>query len=184
MLEFTVPVVADRNMVREAIKGKYNYPQWSIQLSTNFNLGVISTIFFHRLLGPITPTPASFLGISYPTADLPSLDDDIDNKISQLLDKLDVDSHHRATAEIHFQTREKKPRGWFKSDADEVKSWEVWTVDVTCTPGVAGVANTDAIRTSFEEAVVSVVTTCDAHKDHIPALSTMDPSPFPYAIVV
>lgn len=145
---------------------------------------MVATIFFHRLLGPITPASASFLGVSYPYVDLPLLDDEIDNKISQLLDKLDLDNHHRATLEVHFQTREKKRGGWFKSDADEVKLWEVWTIDVTCTPGVAGGANTDAIRTSFEEGVIKVITTCDAHKDHIPPISTMDTSPFPYAIMV
>ncbi|CUM52484.1 unnamed protein product [Debaryomyces tyrocola] len=113
--------------------------------------GIIWTIFFHRLFGPITPTTNEFLTITYPmTSDLPDLDSLIDEKINQLIKKKFDDNTVQNQEQkpkmgqvvIQFLdkkvTKSKKKTGWFgqgkSSDSEDLKLWESWTINVKCLP--------------------------------------------------
>ena len=119
-------------------------------------LGIVWTIFFHRIFGPMTPTTNDFFSITYPmAADQPFLDSLIDEKIDLLiksrLDKGNANTKHREDQEkgttygqivIQFLgkmvRKSKKKSGWFgqikSSEADDLQPWEIWTINVKCLP--------------------------------------------------
>ncbi|CAK9435744.1 uncharacterized protein LODBEIA_P04510 [Lodderomyces beijingensis] len=67
-MEFSIDLVGERSVLRESIKG------------------VIWTIFFNRLFGPIQPQTSEFLNITYPqVANQPELDAMIDDKINRYI---------------------------------------------------------------------------------------------------
>lgn len=103
----------------------------------------------------------------------------------------------------------KKKSGWFglaKEEDEEQKIWESWIVNVKCIPideksGGAGgngplqLANKDSDTssrssaidvsiTSFEENLHTIIDIADTHKDHIPPITSLESSPFPYSIDV
>ncbi|KAK6459489.1 autophagy-related protein [Scheffersomyces xylosifermentans] len=127
-MEFVLNLTAERSVVRESLKG------------------VIWTIFFHRLFGPITPVTNEFLNITYPmAADLPDLDSQIDDKINQLIRRSFDSNGSTKTAKtghiaIQFldknKSKSKKKTGWFAKaeDSEELKVWEIWIIQVQCLP--------------------------------------------------
>ncbi|ABN64532.2 predicted protein [Scheffersomyces stipitis CBS 6054] len=195
-MEFFLQLAAERSVVRESIKG------------------VIWTIFFHRLFGPITPVTNEFLNTTYPmAANLPDLDSLIDEKISRLIRQFDSVNAKTGRIVIKFldknKSKSKKKTGWFaKADSpeDEVKVWEVWILTVTCIPleeprdsNTSNSSNSNNSNSnnnntsnntieisirSFDENLNKIIDIADTHKDHIPPIMTLDSSPFPYVIEV
>ncbi|EGV65071.1 hypothetical protein PSN45_004958 [Yamadazyma tenuis] len=135
-MEYTLSLVAERSVVRESLKG------------------IIWSIFFHRLFGPITPAMCEFLGVPYPVAsDLPDLDSLVDEKIDQLIRMgfsfNNTDLISPLNAEVKYgvvtvrfldlpTTKSKKKTGWFgqgKSDDEvDLKLWESWIIQIKCLP--------------------------------------------------
>lgn len=108
-------------------------------------------------------------------------------------------------------TKSKKKTGWFgqgkSSDSEDLKSWESWTIKVKCLPVTddrsseksvpdksprstsdkgknAYEQNVDLSINSFENNVRKVIDIADTHKDHIPPITSLESSPFPYTIKV
>lgn len=162
--------------------------------------GIVWTIFFHRLFGPITPTTNEFLDVIYPmAADQPELDSTIDQKVDELL-KTHLVAQAQAPLEgvlvILFMdenhAKAKKKSGWFghiTEGKQESYSWESWVIRVQCTafstPEHLG-NDVDAMFkpsiASFEENMYIITSLVDRHKDHIPPIMTLDVAPFPYKI--
>ncbi|CAN3353620.1 hypothetical protein DICA1_C05798 [Diutina catenulata] len=163
-MEFSVNISAERSVVRESVKG------------------ILWTIFFHRLFGPITAIDGEFLGVVYPMADLPQLDIEIDEKVDAVVRRLDSHSQ-RGVIVVAFQQKQKKRGGWFKAEADELITWEKWRIDILNKPHDPKVGTAGAVA-NFEENMLKVISTFDAHKDHIPPITNLDSSPFPYTITV
>ncbi|ODV80208.1 uncharacterized protein CANTADRAFT_89783 [Suhomyces tanzawaensis NRRL Y-17324] len=189
-MEYTLYLTAERSVVRESLKG------------------VIWTIFFNRLFGPITPTTNEFLSVTYSMAEnLPELDTLIDEKVNQLI-KLQFDTSNQGVSHGHVivqfldkKAGKSKRTGWFgKSEtSDDLKLWESWIVSVECLPmatsdhgGDGGPClnpqdknrNIEVSIQSFEENLHKIFTIVDSHKDHIPPITSLESLPFPYTIDV
>lgn len=198
-MEFTLSITAERSVVRESLKGMYATPAFELLLTA----GLLWTIFFHRLFGPVTPTTNEFIDIPYPMAvGLPDLDSLIDQKIDQLIKK-DFGPPHAAAAPSVGQlvvafldkNKLKKKSGWFghsKDDAKDLVRWELWIINVNCFP--VALAKPDKANTSerllqlslasFEDNLLEIMTHVDKNKAHIPPILTLDVSPFPYEIEI
>lgn len=200
-MEYTLNITAERSVVRESLKG------------------ILWTIFFHRLFGPITPTMSEFLDVPYPMVEnMGELDTLIDEKINQLIKGVfNVPSndyylsHGIKTGEVIVQFLDilkasKKKTGWFgqaKLEDEVQKVWESWIINVKCFP-VEDVDDTDSSGggststgtptkrsnsmdisvQSFEENLNIIIDIADSHKDHIPPITSLESSPFPYSIEV
>lgn len=175
--------------------------------------GIIWTILFHRLFGPIVPATNEFLDVPYPlVSGMPQIDVAIDSKIDQFIK---TTFSPALTAElpavgqilINFSQKvppkSKKRSGWFGYARDDSPNasycWESWVINVNCLPfnyrdtppmqsSLGTMNNAERLlrlsALSFEDTVNEILSLADTHKDHIPAILTIDVAPFPYEIVV
>ncbi|KAI5950424.1 hypothetical protein CANMA_005352 [Candida margitis] len=186
-MQFTIELVAERSVLRESIKG------------------IIWTIFFNRLFGPITPATREFLDVTYPSvANLPDLDSLIEEKITTFI-RTRIEGKPlpaRGTITIQFLNKsneKRKSSGWFgrEYENDDMKAWETWTINVESLPieegpsihrpKHAGLEYSRAVTISmksFEDSLVKIYDFVDRHKDHIPPITSLESSPFPYIIKV
>lgn len=97
-------------------------------------------------------------------------------KIAQIM----VDFHENAT-------KSKKKSTWFggKDPPDhDLKLWESWLIHIKCLP-VDSNTNSMALSVeSFESNLHKIVDLVDSHKNHIPPITSLETSPFPYSITV
>lgn len=143
--------------------------------------------------------------------DLPDLDGLIDEKIGQLI-KTHFDGRepanipHLAPEEppqkemapegrvmVQFfdgkTTKSKKKSSWFgqgKSEDSDHRLWESWVLHVKCLPLASeGSGNEIAMsKGSFEDNLHKIIDIVDTHKEHIPPITSLESSPFPYTIDV
>lgn len=190
-MEFTLNVTAERLVVRESLKGAY--AQWLL-FSPLLTAGLIWTIFFHRLFGPITPATSDFFSITYPTAaNLPDVDTLIDERIAdairQYFDRNGPQETPSGRIVVQFfdkrTSKSKKKTGWFgqgKPD-DTLDLWELWVLNVACV--AEGPLDDHALSVaSFKHNLGRIIEIADSHKDHIPPITSLESLPFPYAIDV
>lgn len=103
----------------------------------------------------------------------------------------------------------KKKTGWFgqgKSDNEgDLSPWESWTINIKCLPldsdrntsstkDISNVSsmvglneskdNLELSTESFDENMQYIVYISDTHKDHIPPITSLESSPFPYSIEI
>ncbi|CAD1808642.1 hypothetical protein FOB58_000668 [Candida parapsilosis] len=184
-MQFVIDLVAERSVLKESIKG------------------VIWTIFFNRLFGPITPTTREFLDVTYPSAtNLPELESLIEEKVSSFI-RTCIESKllpANGTITIQFLNKsnaKRKSSGWFgrEYESDDIKPWEKWTINVESLPieegptiprpKHSGLEYSRAVTMSmksFEAALISIYDFVDRNKEHIPPITSLESSPFPYAI--
>lgn len=147
------------------------------------------------------------MGVPYPVASsLPDLDSLFDQKIDQLIkknfgtaDSLSEPKVGQLLVLFHNNpSKIKKKLSWFghlKDDAlQETSVWESWRINVNCRPVLTEKLLADAssrhdkgvqlLRQSFEETIMAIYENIDASKEHIPPITTLDVSPFPYEIEV
>lgn len=181
----------------------YHFPYSSLLTS-----GIVWTIFFNRLFGPVTPTTNEFMDIAYPmAANLADLDSHIDSKIDELIKKDFGSSSNAAQPRVgqlvtRFldtnATKAKKKSGWFGHVTEDKPGslvWETWIVNVNCLPMGSADQTVPGDQTvnpaermlqlsllSFENALAEVMDLVDQHKAHIPPIMTLDVLPFPYEI--
>ncbi|KAI5951935.1 hypothetical protein KGF54_005010 [Candida jiufengensis] len=187
-MEFTIDLIAERSVLRESIKG------------------IIWTIFFNRLFGPTIPSTNEFLSITYPLAtNLPDLEALIDEKISvfirTIIDKKPLPI--KGIINIQFLTKsnsKRKSSGWFGRDyeSDDSKIWETWIINIECLPIKERTSTTSTSTStstkpeysqaveislkSFENNLFKIYEFVDREKDHIPPITSLETSPFPYTI--
>ncbi|RCK64137.1 hypothetical protein Cantr_10554 [Candida viswanathii] len=169
---FIIDLVAERSVLRESLKG------------------IIWTIFFNRLFGPVTPVTNEFMNVTYPLAsNLPDLDSLIDEKINKFIHSL-TESSNRGKIEVQFLSKSsnKKKTGWFSNstyiDKEELKVWEVWRIDIEVLPLDQTNSNTQKSIRNFESNMGKVYDIIDKYKEHIPPITTLDSAPFPYKILI
>lgn len=112
---------------------------------------------------------------------LPDLDATIDEKIDLLLRLMEKREVRSGQITISFHDKSKKKSGWFGKE-DE-RAWEHWRIKVTCPP-VRPATNLIPYEQNFEENIAKIVDIVDTHKNHIPAITSLESSPFPYTIDV
>ncbi|KAK4123189.1 DUF1649-domain-containing protein [Parathielavia appendiculata] len=96
--------------------------------------------------------------------------------------------------QITVQFLEKRRRKtWYAMRGDDEVCWESWTVKVTVAdPRTEGVSFRKAERaklrraseTTLHNTIMKAITLANAHKDHIPPITTTESNPFPYQIHV
>ncbi|KAK3375392.1 autophagy-related protein [Podospora didyma] len=89
--------------------------------------------------------------------------------------------------QITVQFFEKKRRkAWSFMRGDDEVCWESWTVKVTVaeprTEERAKVRR--AMESTLHSTIMNAVTLANAHKDHIPPITTTESNPFPYQITI
>lgn len=147
------------------------------------------------------------MGIPYPVANnLPDLDSLFDQKIDQLIkkdfgsaDSLSQPKVGQLLVLFHKNpSKIKKKSLWFGHVKDDIQQettvWESWQINVNCRPVPPEklLADTSSMhdrgvqqsRKSFEENLMAIYEKIDSSKDHIPPITTLDVSPFPYEIEV
>lgn len=178
---------------------------------TNKSPGVLWTIFFHRLFGPVIPVTNEFLEVPYPmVTGAPDIDSKIDSKVDELIKlRFSLPSHSSepSVGQIvvlfsqKVAAKSKKRSGWFGHVKEEPPAstacWESWTINVNCLPLLyqehqqpSSAGNTvnpgeTLLRLSalsFESTVSEIMELADKHKDHIPPIMTLDVCPFPFDI--
>ncbi|KAL1902584.1 hypothetical protein Sste5346_001026 [Sporothrix stenoceras] len=84
-----------------------------------------------------------------------------------------------------FEKRRRKT--WYVMRGEEEVCWESWTVKVTVAEPRTESERAkvrQAMESTLLAAVMKIVTSVNAHKDHIPPITTSESNPFPYQINV
>ncbi|OBA20184.1 hypothetical protein METBIDRAFT_43432 [Metschnikowia bicuspidata var. bicuspidata NRRL YB-4993] len=194
-MEFSLNLTAERSVVRESLKG------------------VLWTIFFHRLFGPVVPVTNEFLDVPYPmVAGAADIDSTMDQKIDELIKQDFSLATHRSQPSVgqivvlfaqKVVAKSKKRTGWFGQVKEEPQAhtlrWESWVININCLPllyrehqqlaaASSSVNSAEKLlrlsALSFEATVGQVMELANLHKDHIPPIMTLDVCPFPYDITI
>ncbi|GAB1320168.1 hypothetical protein MFIFM68171_10378 [Madurella fahalii] len=181
-LEFTLEAFADPNSVRDVVRG------------------ILQTIFFLRFFPSVLPQTRDVLGLELayvPEAEIETL---IDQRVTALVRQLESERHQTPTSglgitppsagsgrgQITVQFFEKRRRKtWYNMRGDDEVCWERWTVKVTVAePRTEGerAKVRKASETTLHNTILKAVTLANAHKDHIPPITTTESNPFPYQI--
>ncbi|KAL2127710.1 hypothetical protein VTI74DRAFT_10291 [Chaetomium olivicolor] len=90
--------------------------------------------------------------------------------------------------QITVQFLEKRRRkAWYAMRGEDEVCWESWTVKVTVAdPRTEGerAKVRRATLTTLQNTILKAITLANAHKDHIPPITTTESNPFPYQINV
>lgn len=124
--------------------------------------------------------------------DTPEIDSQIDENIDTVI-KRDFEMNETKYSQITInfydpKTTKSKKKGWFggKEEGEDVRLWESWTIYIKCLPisqeKLEKDPNISLSITSFETALLQIIDTADIHKDHIPPITSLESSPFPYKI--
>lgn len=172
--EYIIEVFADQSCVKDVVRG------------------ILHTIFFHRFFPSLRPRTRDVLDLCLPFVEEPELETMIDQRTAALVRQLDTSSDMgmrntgvRGLMAVEFFEKKRK-KAWFTKGEEDV-CWERWTLDVTlATPRTE--SERAKVRKAMEamllKAAMRIVTTVNAHKDHIPPITTIDQNPFPYQIII
>lgn len=154
---------------------------------------ILSTILFQRVLGSVVPQTRSALGVSYPCIVSEEIDTLLEDKVSRLLQTLDMNtsgSEKSGGKQIGVQFFEKRSKksSWFGTRTQQDFCWEQWVLTVTKSPTAASTNQEIESRrqqsaAKLKEILLDIAVTASSNKDHIPAITTTSPVPFPYKIV-
>ncbi|KAK3313861.1 hypothetical protein B0H66DRAFT_364634 [Apodospora peruviana] len=178
--EFILEAFADPNSVREVVQG------------------ILHTIFFLRFFPSVVPVTRDVLGLDLayvPEAEIETL---IDQRVATLVRQLEVErnqphAHPGPTStngsgrgQVTVQFFEKKRRkAWYNMRGEDEVCWESWTIKVTVAEPRTESERAKvrkAMETTLHNAVMKSITLANAHKDHIPPITTTESNPFPYQI--
>lgn len=180
-------------------------------MDTNL-VGLLWTILFNRLFGPVTPITNELMDIPYPmAAECPDIDSLIDHQIDLLIKQCFTSTQHPPTHTFgqvvvlfshQDQLKTKKKTGWFgnvkEQASEDMVVWEKWTININCLPitgdrgnlpeGDGVMNNAERLlqlsAASFESNLLRILEIVDKHKSHVPPIVTLEVAPFPYTIAV
>ncbi|EFY90777.1 DUF1649 domain protein [Metarhizium acridum CQMa 102] len=172
--EFILDVFTDPRSVRDVVKG------------------ILHTIFFTRFFPSLTPRTRDVLDLTLPYVDDDELETMIDQRASALERQLDAErssgvANHAGggRGQVAIQFFEKRRRKAWLSRGDEEVCWESWTLKVTVAEPRTE-SERAKVRRAMEQTllttVMKIVTFANAHKDHIPPITTQGGNPFPFKI--
>ena len=177
---------------------KVNGYHSALDRKADTKLGLLHTIFFHRIFTPLYPSTHDVLDLTLPYVSEDDVEDLVDKRAASLVRQLDTastqtspqyNSNKNGRGQLVLQFLEKKRRksGWFVTKADEETVWENWIIDVTLMSArgeIEAGRNRRRMERSLQEAAMKVVNTVNGHKSHIPPITTNEANPFPYQILV
>ncbi|EGW32264.1 uncharacterized protein SPAPADRAFT_138327 [Spathaspora passalidarum NRRL Y-27907] len=199
-MEFVLDLIAERSVIRESLKGVWI--MWTVFFNRLFGPITPATNEFLNITYPIA--------VNLP--DLDSLIDERINQLVK--SNFDRRLPSKGVVNIQFLDKDghiKKKTGWFggKVDtqtSDNLKAWESWIINVECLPIDERPTETSSPQTdqppathprdnnystnmvksikSFELNLIKIIDSVDRHKQHIPPITTLESSPFPYKISV
>lgn len=149
--------------------------------------GVIWTIMFHRLFGPLTPVTQKAFDVNYPkTEQLPELDELIDLTVREMTRK--TEPRLGSTIFIKFYEKglhDDKASGWLadrKMDASGqyLSNWETWKLYLRLDDEQT--RDPEYVKEKFQDNIMQVLEHIDTNKQHIPPITSLESSPFPYTI--
>ncbi|ERS97752.1 uncharacterized protein SPSK_03603 [Sporothrix schenckii 1099-18] len=163
--------------------------------------GILHTIFFHRFFPSVMPRTRNVLDLTLPYIDDNELETLIDQRTQMLVRQLEEEksasindgSHGGGNSrggrgQISVQFFEKRRRkAWYVMRGEEEVCWESWTVKVTVAEPRTESERAkvrQAMESTLLAAVMKIVTSVNANKDHIPPITTSESNPFPYQINV
>ncbi|KAK0622936.1 autophagy-related protein [Immersiella caudata] len=180
--EFILEAFADPNSVRDVVRG------------------ILNLIFFLRFFPTVTPRTRDVLGLELSYVAEAEIETLIEQRVTTLVRQLEAERsqpHHpqhqslgsgngsgRGQVTVQFFDK-KRPKSWFRGN-DEV-CWESWIIKVTVAdPKTEGerAKVRKATVTTLHNTVFKIITLVNAHKDHIPPITTQDSNPFPYEISI
>ncbi|KAG7051753.1 hypothetical protein CABS01_00356 [Colletotrichum abscissum] len=174
--EFILEAFADPASVRDVVKG------------------ILHTIFFHRFFPAVVPYTREVLDLTLPYVDDVELETMIEQRATALVRQLDAERSSSGSGgggsgggrgQLTVQFFEKKRRKAWLMRGDEEVCWECWTVKVTVAEPRTETERAKvrkAMETTLMTTVMKVITFVNAHKDHIPPITTQGSNPFPYQI--
>ncbi|OAA56649.1 DUF1649 domain containing protein [Niveomyces insectorum RCEF 264] len=194
--EFTVEAFVDPSSVRDVVRG------------------ILHTIFFHRFFPAVRPRTRDVLDLTLPyLADDAELETLIDQRTALLVRQLEEEkgsqgagnyntgggggvgttNYHthrnggRGQIAVQFFEKRRRKAWYVVRGGDEEVCWERWTIKVTVAEPRTESERAkvrQAMESTLLAAVMKIVTAANAHKDHIPPITTAEANPFPYQIHV
>lgn len=181
--EFILEAFADPNSVRDIVRG------------------ILNLIFFLRFFPTIIPKTRDVLGLDLayvPEAEIETL---IEQRVATLVRQLEAErsqphhaNHHLGSGngsgrgQVTVQFFEKRRRKtWYTIRGDDEVCWENWVIKVTVAEPKTEMERAKvrkATVTTLNNTVFKIITLVNAHKDHIPPITTQDANPFPYEISI
>ncbi|GAB0131953.1 hypothetical protein EsDP_00000405 [Epichloe bromicola] len=174
--EFILDVFTDPRSLRDVVKG------------------ILHTIFFTRFFPSLSPRTRDVLDLTLPYVDDDELETMIDQRASALERQLDAErssggrdasSNGGGRGQVAIRFFEKRRRKTWLSRGDEEVCWESWTLKVTVAEPRTE-SERAKVRRAMEQTLLTtamkIVTFANAHKDHIPPITTQGGNPFPFKI--
>ncbi|KAK0645947.1 autophagy-related protein [Cercophora newfieldiana] len=185
--EFILEAFADPNSVRDVVRG------------------ILNLIFFLRFFPTVPPRTRDVLGLDLAYVAEDEIETLIEQRVTTLVRQLEAERsqpHHANHSLQHassgsgnggsgrgqvavkfFEKRRRK--AWYPLRSDDEVCWENWVIKVTVAdPKTEGerAKVRKATVTTLNNTVFKIITLVNAHKDHIPPITTTDSNPFPYEI--
>ncbi|KAG5975428.1 hypothetical protein E4U55_007692 [Claviceps digitariae] len=175
--EFILDVFTDPRSLRDVVKG------------------ILHTIFFTRFFPSLTPRTRDVLDLTLPYVDDDELETMIDQRAAALERQLDAErssggrdatsTNGGGRGQVAIRFFEKRRRKAWLSRGDEEVCWESWTLKVTVAEPRTE-SERAKVRRAMEQTLLTtamkIVTFANAHKDHIPPITTQGGNPFPFKI--
>ncbi|KAH8895066.1 DUF1649-domain-containing protein [Thozetella sp. PMI_491] len=163
--------------------------------------GILHTIFFHRFFPSVLPQTRDVLDLTLPYVADAEVETMIDQRTTTLVRQLEIErtqthagpgpasiGNGSGRGQIAVQFFEKRRRkAWYNVRGEEEVCWERWTVKVTVAEPRTESERAKvrkAMESTLASTVMKVVTLVNAHKDHIPPITTTESNPFPYQISI
>lgn len=161
-------------------------------------VGILHTIFFHRLFTPVSPSTHDVLDTTLPYVAEDDIERTIDARATSLLRALDTTSaplspqYHASkpahgTLVVQFLEKKRKKGGWFIAKADEEAVWEVWILNVTVTGARSepeAARNRRRMEVGLQETAMRVLEVVNTDRSYIPPITTNEANPFPFQVLV
>ena len=164
-------------------------------------VGILHTIFFHRLFTPVSPTTHDVLDTTLPYVTEDDIERTIDARATALLRALDTTAsaplspqygYHASkpahgTVVVQFLEKKRKKSGWFIAKADEESVWEVWILNVTVTGARSepeAARNRRRMEVGLQDTAMRVLEVVNADRGYIPPITTNEANPFPFQVLV
>ncbi|KAG1057037.1 hypothetical protein G6F43_001109 [Rhizopus delemar] len=149
-------------------------------------VGLLHSIFFHRLLGTVAPRELRVLNTTVSITDSQEVEKLIEEKITEFLQNT-ISSHIKQgkLAVLFYEKRLKK--NWLSfSKGEELVCWEQWniTLHLTSSPGSEHerFRATRQMESQLSQCLLTILKIVNEQKEHIPSITTIDANPFPYQI--
>jgi hypothetical protein len=161
-------------------------------------VGILHTIFFHRLFTPVLPSTHDVLDTTLPYVAEDDIERTIDARATSLLRALDTTGtplspqYHASkpahgTIVVQFLEKKRKKGGWFIAKADEEAVWEVWILNVTVTGARSepeAARNRRRMEVGLQETAMRVLDVVNTDRSYIPPITTNEANPFPFQVLV